>query len=49
MAPQIVTVTSADIQVQVTSGDIFVIFVSLIDSSQKLNTMTGIPTFEILT
>lgn len=48
IATQIVTVTSADAQVQVTSGDIFVPFVSLIDTSKKLNTMTGIPTFEIL-
>lgn len=48
IATQLVTVTSADAQVQVTSGDIFVPFVSLIDTSNKLNTLTGIATFEIL-
>ncbi|KAL5246156.1 hypothetical protein ACI65C_013564 [Semiaphis heraclei] len=48
IATQLVTVTSADAQVQVTIGDIFVPFVSLIDTSNKLNTLTGIPTFEIL-
>lgn len=48
IASQILTVTSADAQVQVTSGDIVVPFVSLIDTPKKLNTMTGIPTFEIL-
>lgn len=37
-----------DKEVQVSIGDIFVPFVSLIDSQKKLVTITGIPTFTIL-
>lgn len=37
-----------DAGVQVTTGDIFIPFISLVDTPQKLNTMTGIPSYEIL-
>lgn len=47
IANQII-LSTADAEVQVTSGDILISFVSLIDTPKKLNTMTGIPTFEIL-
>jgi len=33
---------------QVTSGDLMVPFISLINSPKNLNTMTGIPSFDLL-
>ncbi|XP_015374594.1 PREDICTED: uncharacterized protein LOC107169384 [Diuraphis noxia] len=42
------TIPMVDAGVQVTTGDIFIPFISLVTTPQKLNTMTGIPFFEIL-
>lgn len=39
---------SNDNSTQVASGDLIIPFISLIDSPKTLNTMTGIPSFEIL-
>lgn len=41
-------IDTRDIAVQVCTGDIFLPFVSLLDTEVKLTTMTGIPTFKIL-
>lgn len=43
-----VTKLTKDIGVQVTSGDIIPSFISFLDTKQKLITMTGIPSFDIL-
>jgi len=41
-------ITTQDFGTQVNSGDIITPFISLLDSDKKLNTMTGIPTIDIL-
>lgn len=38
----------SDKEVQVSIGDIFVPFISLIDSQKNLVTITGLPTFPVL-
>lgn len=39
---------TVEVGVQVINGDIFIPFISLVDTPQKLNTMNSIPSYKIL-